>query len=98
MTNTGWTWHYVLNHCDLPTYQALSAWWEAVPPVPMQLRRIAQYLGLPSDTPASASRATPPASSPEDAMQAAAMAGLPVMQGRPADPLLDLIPPAPPPT
>ena len=99
MTNTGWTWTYVMHHCDLPTYRALVDWWQHVQPVPQQLGRIAAYLGLPAPEPPSAtvsdSTEHPPTSPPEQVMQEAGLAGLPAFQGRPADPALDLIPPAP---
>lgn len=71
----------------LPQVDALSAFWASVPPPGVQLKRIALALGLPDTTP-------PPKAGrvkPEDAMQQAFAAGLPVMQGRPDDPMLDLI-------
>ena len=90
-----------MHHCDLPTYRALCAWWAEVPPVPQQLQRIATYLGPPAPEHAPAAPAksgTPPAISIEETLMEASMAGLPVFQGRPADPALDLIPPAPTPS
>lgn len=51
----------------------------------MQLRRIAQYLGLPDTAPVQTSAQTP-----EAALQHAQAAGIPVLRGRPDDPLLDL--------
>ncbi len=96
MTGTGWTWQHVRHECDLPTYFALCKAWHDVPPPAVQLRRIAQYLGLvpdaSPDTPRMASSAAPQApSSDQDIAMAAAMAGLPAFEGRPADPMLDLL-------
>lgn len=96
MSNTGWTWQHVRHQCDLPTYFALCEWWGEVPPPAVQLRRIAQYLGLQAGAdPATRRMATPstPAtpSSQQDIAMAAGMAGLHAIQGRPADPMLDLI-------
>lgn len=93
MSNTGWTWQHVRHQCDLPTYFALCEWWGEVPPPAVQLRRIAQYLGLQAGAdPATRRMATPATpSSQQDIAMAAAMAGMPAMQGRPADPMLDLI-------
>lgn len=78
-------------------YFALCEWWQEVPPAAIQLRRIAQFLGLKQDSqPGTARMATPatPSTQQEVAM-AAAMAGMPAFDGRPADPMLDLIPPPP---
>lgn len=71
----------------LPQANALTAYWQIVPPAAVQLARIALALGLP-----------PPASQPDkrrrlhtsahDALREAAAAGIPVMQGRPDDPML----------
>ncbi len=72
----------------LPQVNALSAFWASVPPPSVQLKRIALALGLPDTTPAHTS-AQP--TSAEDAMRMALAAGLPVMEGRPDDPMLDLI-------
>lgn len=96
MSNTGWTWQHVRSDCDLPTYFALCDWWHEVPPPAVQLRRIAQFLGLQAGadpaTPRMASSTTPTApSSQQDIAMAAGMAGLRAMDGRPADPMLDLI-------
>lgn len=57
-----------------------------MPPASVQLKRISLALGLPDTQPASA-RSVKPA----DAMREALAAGLPVMEGRPDDPMLDLI-------
>lgn len=70
----------------LPQLDALSAFWESVPPPAVQLKRISLALGLPDTT-------RPPARNvkPQDAMQEALAAGIPVMEGRPDDPMLDLL-------
>ncbi len=70
----------------LPQVDALAAFWTAVPPPGVQLKRIALALGLPeAKTPAK------PQLTAEDAMREAMAAGLPVMEGRPNDPMLALI-------
>lgn len=73
----------------LPQVDALSAFWASVPPPAVQLKRISLALGLP-DT-ASPSRGTQAPTAQQDAMQQALAAGVPVMEGRPDDPMLDLI-------
>lgn len=70
----------------LPQVNILGARWQSVPPPAVQLRRIAQYLGIPEPKPVQTFARTP-----QDAMREALAAGLPVMDGRPDDPLLDLI-------
>lgn len=63
---------------------------------------MARFLGLEQATPrgtrSAAAQGTRPAlATPEDAALLAAQTGLPVFNGRPADPMLDLIdPPRPP--
>jgi hypothetical protein len=93
VSNTGWTWQHVRSDCDLPTYFALCDWWHEVPPPSVQLRRIAQYLGLQEgaspDTPRMAQPSEP--STQQDIAMAAAMAGMRAFEGRMADPMLDLI-------
>lgn len=54
----------------------------------VQLKRIALALGLPDTQPANTSARS---GEPVDAMREAMAAGLPVMEGRPDDPMLDLI-------
>lgn len=71
----------------LPQLDALSAFWQAVPPPSVQLKRIALALGLP-DTKAPSK---PGAVKPEDVLRQAMAVGLPVMEGRPDDPMLDLV-------
>lgn len=56
-----------------------------MPPANVQLKRIALYLGLPDTKPVQTS------ARPVDALQQAIAAGLPVMEGRPDDPLLDFL-------
>lgn len=72
----------------LPQVDALSAFWANVPPPNVQLKRIAIALGIPDATPA---RTSAKPSTAADAMRTALAAGLPVMEGRPDDPMLDLI-------
>ena len=81
---TGWTFEHVEQHVTLPQADALGKQWAAVPPPDQQLRRIALYLGLPDTAP----RQTPVTRNPEDAFREALAAGLPIMEGRPDDPLL----------
>jgi hypothetical protein len=71
----------------LPQVDALAAFWASVPPPGVQLKRIALALGLPDTQPAPKPRAV----KPEDALREAMAAGLPVFEGRPDDPMLDLI-------
>lgn len=71
----------------LPQIDALSAFWQAVPPPAVQLKRIALALGLPDTKAPAKARAV----KPEDAMREALAAGLPVFEGRPDDPMLDLV-------
>lgn len=51
----------------------------------MQLKRIALALGIPEP------RVQTPARTPQEALREAAAAGLPVMEGRPDDPMLDFL-------
>jgi hypothetical protein len=100
VSGTGWTWQHVRHECDLPTYLALCDWWREVPPPAVQLRRIASFIGIKPGgqpgTPRMACGAAPGTpSSPEEVVATAAMAGMAGFHGRPADPMLDLIPPAP---
>ncbi len=95
MSGTGWTWQHVRHQCDLPTYFALCKAWHEVPNPAVQLRRIAQYIGLVEgsspDTPRMASGASSTPSTEQDIAVAAAIAGLPAFDGRPQDPMLNLI-------
>lgn len=79
-------------------YFALCEWWREVPPPAIQLRRIAQFLGLKENAQPGTQRMAGPSkpSSEQDLAMAAAMVGMPTFEGRPNDPMLDLIPPAPP--
>lgn len=85
---TGWTWDHIDQRVTLPQANALAAHWIATPPPGLELRRIARYLGLPDPRPVHTSA---PPSAPDDALRQAQAAGLPVMEGRPDDPMLDLI-------
>lgn len=67
----------------LPQVQALNDFWRTCPPAAMQLRRISLFLGIKPDAIERHVAATP-----DEAMQEAQAAGLPVMHGRPDDPLL----------
>lgn len=84
---TGWTWETVERCLTIPQLNAMNAHWAAVPPPCIQLKRISLALGLPDTKPAAPSRPT----SERDALQEARSAGLPVMEGRPDDPMLDLV-------
>jgi len=66
----------------LPQVNALAALWAQVPPAPLQLKRIALALGIPEPT------VQTPARSPQEALREAAQAGVPIVEGRPDDPLL----------
>lgn len=88
-----------MTQCDLPMYFSLCDWWKDVPPAAVQLRRIASFIGIKPDAQPSAKRMASGAakpSTPNDVAFEAAQAGMPVFQGRPADPMLDLIPSPPP--
>jgi hypothetical protein len=100
VSGTGWTWQHVRHECDLPTYLALCDWWREVPPPAVQLRRIASFIGMkPGAQPGTPRMASGAAagvpSRPEEVAAAAAQVGIRAFEGRPADPMLDLIPPPP---
>jgi len=42
---TGWTWDYIEWNIDLPRLTALNKQWKQLPPLPIQMARIANYLG-----------------------------------------------------
>ena len=67
----------------MPQADALGRHWAALPPPDLQLKRISLFLGLPVTAPAG----VPERGAPPDALREAAPAGLPVMEGRPDDPL-----------
>ena len=71
----------------LSQVDALAAFWAAVPPPSVQLKRIALALGLPDTAPPP----KPGKVSADDAMREAFASGLPVMEGRPDDPMLALV-------
>lgn len=78
----------------LPQVDSLAAFWTSVPPPAIQLKRIALALGLPDTKPAldnKYSRRSATSESPDDAIKQAMAMGIPVMRGRPDDPLLELI-------
>lgn len=70
-----------------PRLRALNEAWLQVPPVAITLRRISSWLGLPA--PQSHARPSTP-QRVEDVVKEVTTAGLPVMQGRPDDPMLAL--------
>lgn len=72
----------------MPQANALSRFTRQLPPAAVQLKRIAQYLGVPEPKPVHTSAKKTTA---KDAIQEAHAAGLPVMEGRPDDPMLDLL-------
>jgi hypothetical protein len=66
---------------------SLAAFWAHTPPAALQLKRIALFIGLaPAKPVAEAMGANNP-----DALRQLMAAGLPVMEGRPDDPMLDLL-------
>lgn len=69
----------------LPQALVLTTHWRTVPPASMQLKRIALALGIPEP------KVHTPAKTPVEAMREAMAAGLPVIEGRPDDPMLDLL-------
>lgn len=71
----------------MPQVDALNALWDTVPPPAVQLRRIALYLGLPETKKPVQTRAL----SAEEAIKEVMAAGIPVMEGRPDDPMLDFL-------
>lgn len=68
-----------------PRHKALMARWRVLPPAAMQLARIAAAIGI---KPAPEAQ---PVQSAQDFMKTAAAAGLPVMNHRPDDPMLDFL-------
>lgn len=79
---------YVNDQLTLPDAYALSRYWQTILPTDLQLRRIAQYLGVPDVKPPERPSKPAPA---QDLLRDALAAGLPVMEGRPDDPMLDLL-------
>lgn len=84
---TGWTWAHVEEHVTLPQVRALSVYWRQQPPMVVLASRLCRYFGIE----VSAKPDTPRATTVDDAVEQARAAGLPVMQGRPDDPMLDLL-------
>lgn len=66
----------------------LCDFWRTVPPVSVQLKRIALFLGLPEPKTVQTSALK---TNSADALQQAQAAGIPVFEGRPDDPMLDLL-------
>jgi hypothetical protein len=94
ITCTGWTWDHIDERVTLPQVAALGRFWKQVPPPAVQLRRIALFLGLKPES----AEATPNAprgpmapTNQDDALRALGVSGLPIMRGRPDDPMLDLL-------
>lgn len=67
-----------------PRLRALNASWSAIPPAALTLKRISQWLGLPAPAEHRVARTV------EEATKEVMTAGLPVMHGRPDDPMLAL--------
>lgn len=65
----------------MPQAYALMHFWQSVPPPAIQLKRIALALGIPDTVQTSARTA-------DEALREAAAAGIPIMDGRPDDPML----------
>lgn len=85
ITCTGWTWDYVDQHVTLPQAQALNKCWVVLPPAAIALRRICGALGMKT------AADKPRARTVEEAVREAMAGGLPVIQGRPNDPMLDFL-------
>lgn len=66
--------------------QALNAAWRHNPPPAVVLRQLAAWVGIKPPPLPRGARSAPTA--PADALQQAHAAGLPVMRGRPDDPML----------
>lgn len=60
-----------------------------MPPVALQLRRIAKFLGL-EDPPVEKEDA-PTKRALEDDLRALAQGGMPILEGKPNDPMLELL-------
>jgi len=71
-----------------PRLTALRQAWESVPPLAVTLQRIALWAGAVKAP--TGPRKTCAAAGPDQALEQARAAGLPVMHGRPDDPMLDL--------
>lgn len=67
-----------------PRLRALNAAWRALPPVGLTLYRISLWLGLPRSSEQRRARNV------DEAIKEVVDAGLPVMHGRPDDPMLAL--------
>lgn len=87
MTCTGWTWEYIDSKVTIPQVEALSRCWVSIPPPAIQLRRIAQFLGIKDAAPDDKTKSK----SETDLLREFSAAGIPVIEGRPDDPMLDLL-------
>lgn len=85
---TGWTWDYIDQHVTLPQVQVLNRAWRFLPPAALTLQRIGSYLGL---KPPAENDGKP--TTPDDALQQAIAAGVPVFEGKPDDPILAFLDP-----
>lgn len=74
----------------LPQVLALQRYWSHTPPVAFQLRRIALFLGLQDPPAAKAPDAATPRSLDND-LRDLSYGGIPIFEGRPNDPMLDLL-------
>lgn len=68
-----------------PRLHALNDAWRMLPPAAVTLRRISQWLGMPAPK-----EEAPKVRSVEEAVKEVVTAGLPVVHGRPDDPMLAL--------
>lgn len=76
----------------MPQLNALHSHWEACPPPAVALQMIGMVLGIPAPKKSvqTSVRAKKPQSA-EDILREFAAAGIPVTEGRPDDPMLDLL-------
>jgi hypothetical protein len=84
---TGWTWAHVSDTVTLPQVHVLQTFWQHQPPMVVLAGRLCRYLGIDVGTAAKPA----PITKPQEAMQELAKNGFPVMEGRPDDPMLDLL-------
>lgn len=80
---TGWTWSHVSNEVTLPQVHALMTHWRVQPPMVVLASRLCRYFGIDVSQPQRRVAATP-----QDALKEALAAGLPIVEGRPDDPML----------
>lgn len=84
---TGWTWAHVEDHVTLPQVRALSVYWRQQPPMVVLASRLCRYFGIEVSAKPEPKRA----STAQEALEQARAAGLPITEGRPDDPMLDLL-------